>query len=161
MGGFIKTYTNLKLKQSVYQNPETGAVGPQNLTASALYYTSCVPCRGAAQVVFRFRGTDTNNAGSFTANVSNGAAALASLAAGSASGVTLVNPGANTIREGGVSVVVRPTLGNVMGHDFAQGGITAGGSGHTGVVVDADVYYASDADATLAAHGQSGLTVPA
>ena len=159
--GRIKHYTNLKLRAGQYQNPEGGATGPQNLTAATSYYTSAVPCDGAQQVVFRFRSTDANNAGSFGGTLDNDPTCVTALGIGGSTGATLVNAGANKMNSvGGLSVIVRPSSGS-MAHKFVQGLITAGASGHTAVVVDADVYYDIEADVVLADAQQSGLSVPA
>lgn len=161
--GRIKTYTNLRLKAGAYGNPETGTLGPQGLTAATVYYTSAVPCRGASMVVFRWRGTDANSPVAFAATVCNEATMLRALSAGGSSNMTVVNPGGNRMDDGvGLSVMLKPSLPTPMGVDFVQGNITTHATNpHTGVVVDADVYYDGDADAALRENGQFNLTVPA
>jgi len=69
--------------------------------------------------------------------------------------------GANDLR-GGLSVAITPQVGARFMHDFVQlSMLTHATLTHTGVVVDAEVYYDVDADVGVAAFGQSGLTVPA
>ena len=157
-----KKYTNLKLKAASYVNPETGAVGPQTLNAATTYYSSAVPCKGAAMVVFRILGTNANAPQSTGAIVDNIATMAAGLSASNGAMYNIKGGGANDLRGNGLSVAVTPTVGKQFFHDFVSVNIlTHATLTHIGVQVDVEVHYDIDSDVAVALYGQSGLTVPA
>jgi hypothetical protein len=152
-----KKYLNIKVGVSV-----PGLQGPQNFPAATTWVSAGIPCRGARMVVMKISGTDVNNAIQPPAiNVGNTADGSFMLSfTGQGFGI---RPSAAGFRidKGGASFSLSPLDPNgSFYHDFFQCSILSNATTpHTGVVVDVEVFYPTDAADVMQSVGQ-GAYIP-
>ena len=149
-----KTFTNLKMGATV----AAGAVGPQTFAAATTWISAMVPVKGAKQVTFNLKSTDSNATVAVSVNVGNSSDGVGTLTA-SSTGHTLVGSQTNRMDKGGNRYSAFAT-GKAFAHDFAQLSVTSHGTNpHTAFQVDVEVMYDGDADVLRVENGQ-GAVVP-
>ncbi len=149
-----KTFKNLKMGATV----AAGAVGPQTFTAATTWISAMVPVKGAKQVTFNLKSTDSNATVAVSVNVGNSSDGVGTLTA-SSTGHTLVGSQTGRMDKGGNRYSAFAS-GKAIAHDFAQLSVTSHGTNaHTAFQVDVEVMYDGDADVLRVENGQ-GAVVP-